>query len=115
MINLDPSGSIQPLNSGEVSRGTVTSPEEAAKQFEAILMRQFVSVMTKGLFEESLAGDEGPGWIKGQQDTQRDVMTEVLTQHLVESGALRISDLLLRQWRGSQAVDAAEPREQEES
>ena len=78
-------------------------------------MRQFVSVMTKGLFEQSLAGDEGPGWIKGQQDTQRDIMTQVLTEHLVDSGALRISDLLLRQWKVNQGEDMPDQPEREPS
>ena len=68
-------------------------------------MRQFVTTMTDGLFKASLSGDDGPGWMKGQQDAQRDVMADVLTQHLVESGALRISDLLLRQWQRNEAQD----------
>ena len=78
-------------------------------------MRQFVAVMTKDLFKDNLAGDDGPGWIKGQQNTQRDVLTDVLTQHLVKSGALRISDLLLRQWRGDAAADPSSAPEQEPS
>ncbi len=68
-------------------------------------MRQFVKVMTDGLFKASRSGDDGPGWMKGQQDTQRDIMTDVLTEHLVESGALRISDLLLRQWKRDPVQD----------
>ena len=34
----------------------------------------------------------------GQADMQRDILTDTLTDHLVESGALKLSDLLLRQW-----------------
>ena len=85
------------------------TPEEAAEQFEELLVRQFVEVMTKGMFDASLAGDDGPGWMNSQRDTQRGVMTDVLTQHLVESGALRLSEMLLRQWRREQptADDAA--------
>jgi Rod binding domain-containing protein len=69
---------------------------EAAEQFETVLVRQFVQVMTKDLFQSSLAGEGGVGG--GQADMQRDVLTDALTDHLVESGALQLSDLLLRQW-----------------
>ncbi len=104
-MTIDQPGSIQPTPlSADTQRGAKT-PEEAARQFEAILVRQFVKAMTDGLFKGSLSGDEGPGWMKGQQDAQRDVMTDVLTEHLVESGAFRISDLLLRQWQRGPAQD----------
>ena len=104
-MTINQPGSIQPIPlSADTKRGAKT-PEEAAKQFEAILVRQFVTVMTDGLFKASLSGDEGPGWMKSQQDAQRDIMTDVLTDHLVESGVLRISDLLLRQWQRNEAQD----------
>ncbi|WP_457651498.1 peptidoglycan hydrolase [Rhodocaloribacter sp.] len=79
------------------------TPEEAAKQFEEILARQFVKTMTDGLFKTSLAGEDGPGWMESYQNTQRDVLTDELTKHLVRSGTLRLSDLLLRQWTGAKA------------
>ncbi len=97
--------SIQPTGGSDDFRRRTETPEEAAKQFEAILVRQFVAAMTNGLFKDSLAGEGGPGWMKGQQDAQRDVMTDVLTQHLVESKALRISELLVRRWQGGTPVD----------
>ncbi len=104
-MTINQPGSIQPIPlSADTKRGAKT-PEEAAQQFEAILVRQFVTVMTDGLFKTSLSGDEGPGWMKGQQDAQCDIMTDVLTDHLVESGVLRISDLLLRQWQRDEAQD----------
>ena len=105
--------SIQPAGGFDDLRRKASTPEEAAKQFEAILVRQFVAVMTEGLFKDGLAGDDGPGWMKGQQDVQRDVLTDVLTEHLVESGAMRISDLLVRRWKGSQAADSSTVSEQE--
>ena len=74
------------------------TPEEAAEQFEHILVKQFVSEMTKGLFEQSLAGDEGPGWMDSYSQQQGDVMADVLTEHLVETGAMGIREMLLRQW-----------------
>lgn len=70
--------------------------EEAARQFEAVLVRQFVQTMTKDLFDHSLGGEDA--LTGGQADMQRDVLTDTLTEHLVESGAFRLSDLLLRQW-----------------
>lgn len=72
--------------------------QEAAKEFEKILVRQLVETMTKDLFKESIAGEGGPNWMEGQRDTQRGVMTDVLTEHLVDSGAFKIGDLLTRQW-----------------
>ena len=104
-MTINQPGSIQPTPHAADTRRGAKTPEEAAKQFEAILVRQFVTAMTDGLFQASLSGEEGPGWMKGQQDMQRDVMTDVLTDHLVESGALRISDLLLRQWQRDPAQD----------
>ncbi len=73
---------------------------EAAEQFEAVLVRQFVQAMTKDLFKESLSGEGGVA--SGHTDTQRDVLTDALTEHLVGSGALSLSDLLLRQWSHNQ-------------
>ena len=112
-MTINQPGSIQPTGGPDDLRRKATTPEEAAKQFEAILVRQFVATMTDGLFKSGLEGDDGPGWMKGQQDAQRDVLTDVLTEHLVESGALRISDLLVRRWQGNPAADpsAAPDRE----
>ena len=104
-MTIDQPRSIQPTPVAGGPRPRAKTPEEAARQFETILVRQFVTVMTDGLFKASLSGDDGPGWMKGQQDTQRDIMTDVLTEHLVESGALRISDLLLRQWKRDPVQD----------
>ena len=112
-MTINQPGSIQPTGGPDDLRQRATSPEEAAKQFEAILVRQFVAAMTDGLFKSGMEGDDGPGWMKGQQDTQRDVMTDVLTQHLVESGALRISDMLVRRWQGNPATEASTAPDQE--
>lgn len=80
------------------------TPEEAAEQFEAVLVRQFVSTMTKGLFESTSGSLPG-----AQADAQREAMTDALTKEIVESGTLRFRDLLLRQWdRTGQAETGAE-------
>ncbi|WP_420456810.1 rod-binding protein [Rubrivirga sp.] len=68
-------------------------PAEAARQFEAVLVRQFVEVMTKDLFQS----EEG-GLLSGQSDLQRDTLTDTLAEHLVDSGTFGIADLLMQQW-----------------
>lgn len=86
------------LPSGPAPVDRPENPEEAAKQFEAILVQQFVATMTDGLFEQNLAGDAAPGWMKSQNDTQRDTLTQILADHLTENGNLGIADRLMRQW-----------------
>ena len=82
--------------------GTPRAPEtldEAARQFEQILARQLVQVMTEGLFDERLGGERSPGWMGGQRAMQRDQMTSLLAEHLAETGTLGIAEMLLRQWQ----------------
>lgn len=111
-MQIDQPGTIPPTGGRDDLRRRATTPDEAARQFEAILVRQFVATMTDNLFTASLTGEEGPGWMKGQQDTQRDVLTDVLTQHLVASGTLRIADMLVRRWHHP-ATEPAPPTEPE--
>lgn len=81
------------------------SPEAAARQFESVLVRQFVDVMTRDLFK---AGAEG-GMLTGQSDLQRDTLTDVLTEHLVDSGTFGVADLMMRQWTRTGRVPAETP------
>ena len=74
------------------------SPGEAAKAFEKVLVQRFVKTMTDKMFDAPLSGSDGPGWMNGQRDQQRDMLTDVLSDHIVESDSLRIRDLLLRDW-----------------
>lgn len=74
------------------------NPQEAAAQFEKVLVQQFVDVMTEDMFSSSLAGEDGPQWMGSQRDSNRDAMTEVLTDHIVESGDLGLRELLLKRW-----------------
>ena len=57
---------------GPSSTDRAKSPQEAAKKFEEVLARQFVEAMTKDLFKNKLAGEEGPAWMGSYSDTQRD-------------------------------------------
>ena len=81
---------------------TPETPEEAAKEFEKVLLRRFVKVMTEDMFSTSFAGEDGPGWMKSQRGTQRDMMTDMITNHLSETGALPIAEQLMRKWGPSQ-------------
>lgn len=82
--------------------------EEAATEFERVLVKQFVQTMTKDLFADTLAGSDGPSWMGAYGDLQRDALTDVLTDHLVASGSMRLRDFLLRQW-GHSGIEAASP------
>lgn len=88
------------------------SPENAAKSFEKVLVQQFVSVMTEQMFKSNLSGEEGPAWMKSQSDTQRQILTDVLTDHLVENGTFNISDIMLTQWQNKGFMPATEAQEQ---
>lgn len=73
------------------------TPEEAARAFEAVLVRQMVQVMTSDLFKSSASGP----MTAGAADAQRDALVDTLTDHLVASDSMRLRDLLLRQWGAS--------------
>ena len=77
-------------------------PVEAARQFEAVLVRQFVEVMTKDLFQ---GGEEE--MMTGQADLQRDTLTDTLTEHLVDAGTFGIADLLTAQWERTGRIPGA--------
>lgn len=77
---------------------SVRNPEEAAKEFEKVLVRQFVQVLTEQMFESNLAGEEGPGWMKSYGNQQRETLTDILSDHLVEKGTFDISSTMLKQW-----------------
>jgi len=78
---------------------------EAAKQFEEVLVREFVKLMMKDLFKADLSGEEGPSWMGNYSDMQRDIMTDTLTKHLVAQDNLGLADLLTRRW----GLPTAEP------
>lgn len=75
-----------------------STPQEAATQFEEVLVRQFVKVMTKDMFSNSLAGEGGGNWMQGQRDRQRDVLTDMITDRIVEADTLEISETLANEW-----------------
>ncbi len=105
-MQIDPTQSLRQLQAMQAD-GQPAKPNdarEAAQQFEKILVRQFVSEMTKNLFTEGLAGDDSPAWMGAYQDNQRDHLTDMLTDHLMESGAFKLEELLMRQWKQSGMV-----------
>ncbi len=106
MNPVSPLSSALPTASASAAQPSAESPEEAARQFESVLVRQFVEVMTKDLF------DGGPeGGMTGQADLQRDTLTDTLTDHLVESGTFGVADLMIAQWRRSGRLPPEAPAE----
>jgi len=99
-MNIHPSSRPEPISaSKELGPGKkAATPQEVAKQFEEILVRQFVKTMTDKLFTSGLSGENGPGWMDSYRDTERDVMTEELSRYLTESGSMNLSELMLQKW-----------------
>lgn len=99
------SGTGSPLRT---DTGDPQTLKEAAQEFETVLVRQFVEVMTKDMFSASLTGDDGPGWMDSQRGTQRDMMTDQLTRHLAESDAFSFEEQLLQKWSPARAPSSPE-------
>ncbi len=75
-----------------------STPEEAARKFETVLVRQFTKVMTENMFSNSMAGEGGGKWMESQRDRQRKHVTDMITEQLVESNTLGISEKLMQKW-----------------
>ncbi|WP_119841912.1 hypothetical protein [Salinibacter ruber] len=86
------------LGTGLTSDDPPETPKEAAEQFEKVLVRQFVDVMTEDMYSSSLAGGDGKNWMSSQRDRQRRVMTGMITDKLTEAGNLQISETLMQSW-----------------
>lgn len=93
---------MQYLTQSDTQPGATSSkpdnPKEAAQQFEKVFAKKFVEVMTKNMFDNSMAGDQGLQSMDTQRRRQRDMMANMLTKHLVESDLLGLSDQLMKQW-----------------
>lgn len=83
------------------------TPEEAARQFEQVLIRQMVSTMTREIFDSSLSGEDGPGWMNSYSEMQSDLLANELAAQLSKRGNLGIAEMLLRQWSRQELVDGA--------
>lgn len=86
------------LGTGLTGSANPETPKEAAEQFEKVLVRQFVDVMTEDMYSSSLAGDEGKQWMGSQRDRQRRVMTDMIANKLTDAGNLQISETLMQSW-----------------
>lgn len=73
--------------------------KEAARKFEKVLVRQFTKVMTEDMFTNSLAGKGGGNWMESQRDRQREHMTDMITEQLVESNSLGFKEKLMEKWK----------------
>jgi len=95
--------SIKPTASGTYAEirplHTPKNEKEAARQFEELLIKQFVHLMLKDAFNQSLTGSAKPAWLETQQATQVDTLAEVLARDMSKRGLFTFSDLLLRQWQ----------------
>ncbi|MBB4090308.1 hypothetical protein [Salinibacter ruber] len=106
-----PGGLGTGLTGGDANPET---PKEAAEQFEKVLVRQFVDVMTEDMYSSSLAGGDGKNWMSSQRDRQRRVMTGMITDKLTEAGNLQISETLMQSW-GTDASAGADGTEADAS
>jgi Rod binding domain-containing protein len=98
---------------GLTGDGNPETLKEAATQFEKVLVRQFVDVMTEDMYSSSLAGGDGKNWMSSQRDRQRKVMTNMITDQLTEAGNLQISETLMQSW-GKDASPEADDTEANE-
>ena len=89
---------VRYLDPAQETGEPIKNAQEAAKQFEKILVQQFVQVMTEQMFESNLAGEDGPGWMKSYGNQQKETLTDILSEHLVEKGTFDISSTILQQW-----------------
>ncbi len=72
--------------------------EEAAEQFEQVLVRQLVKTMTDDLFDSPLGG-KNSGAMQSQSRMQSDALTDTLTTELVKNDSFGLSEVLVRKWR----------------
>ena len=87
---------------------TPSTPEEAARKFEKVLVRQFTKLMTNDMFTSSLAGEGGGNWMESQRDRQREHVTDMITEQLVESNSLGFSEKLMKKWNTEEESGASE-------
>lgn len=87
------------------------TPKEAAEQFEKVLVRQFVDVMTEDMYSSSLAGDGGKNWMSSQRDRQRKVVTDMITNQLSAAGDLQIAETLMQSWGVEASADESDSAE----
>lgn len=110
MSDLTPLSGVQRPTASDAPRDgqQIKNPEEAAKQFEQILLKQFVREMTSELMQSPLSGEDGPGWMATQRGHQQDAFGDMLATQLAESESFNISKLLIDQWREGGLIDEKE-------
>ena len=86
----------QPSSSPPLALHRAKTPAESARQFEEVLVKQFVQTMTKDLFKPM--DESGASFVAAQADIQRDTLNDVLTRHLVDGGSFGVARMLERQW-----------------
>lgn len=107
-----PSSGAAASGRGVGEEDSPSTPQEAARKFEEVLVRQFTKVMTDDMFSSSLSGKGGGNWMESQRDRQREWMTDMITEQLVNSNSLGISETLTQKWGAASSTaepDAASP------
>ena len=108
----------------DISKGTAglrpegrkpDTPEEAARQFEEVLIKQMLHTMTKDLFDSNITGDDAPQWMGAYGEMQGDILSTELARQLGESGKLGISELLLKQWERQDGLSFPSEAAEEET
>jgi peptidoglycan hydrolase FlgJ len=102
-------GSVSRLATPPVESGSApvaSDREDAAREFERVLVKQFVQVMTKDLFKST--DEDAMSSVGAYGDIQRDALADVLTDHLVSSRTFKLQDLLLRQWAREASAETSD-------
>ena len=84
---------------------TIEKPQEAAEQFEKLLLKQMVSVMTEDLMQTPLSGEKGPGWMNTQRSHHQSSFSDMLADELAKSSSFNLSEVLMRRWREGGLID----------
>ena len=72
--------------------------EEMAHEFETIMVKQFVSLMTKEMFKSTLDENGALGSAGGQASMQTDALNDVLTKQFVDNGTFNFAEMMIKRW-----------------
>ena len=93
----------------------IEKPQEAAEQFEKLLLKQMVSVMTEDLMQSPLSGESGPGWMNTQRSHHQSAFSDMLANELAKSSSFNLSEVLMRRWEEGGLIDSNTNADQEDT
>ena len=97
------------LGTGLTGDDPPETPKEAAEQFEKVLVRQFVDVMTEDSSPPAPGGGGGKTGSGSQRARRRGFMPGVITARLTGAGNPQISDTPRQSWGRAASVEADAP------